>query len=311
MKKSLIILLSLVALLVPKASAQELNCHVQINSDKIEGSNKQVFETLKQSIEEFLNLNKWTNLTYGPNEKVECNLLIIVNAVNDNEFSCEATIQASRPVYNTTYTTPLLNIRDKLFSFTYQEYDQLTYQQNTFQTNLTAMLAYYVYLILGVDADSYQRLGGTPYFQVCENIVTMAQTASTLTDSEAKGWAFARGSGIREGRTRYVVVNELMDEAFKPYRNFFYEYHRTGLDEMQANVANARARIAAGITTLRDVNKARPSNSTIALFLDAKCDELVNIFQGGTSSEKQSVYDNLTALDPTRSTTYDKINEER
>lgn len=311
MKKSLIILFSLIIMLVPYAPAQELNCRVQINSDKIEGSNKQVFETLKQSIEEFLNTNKWTNLSYGPTERVDCNLLIIFNSVVDNVFSCEATIQASRPVYNTTYTTPILNIRDKMFTFVYQEYDQLTYQQNTFHTNLTAMLAYYVYLILGIDADSYQRLGGTPYFQVCENIVTTAQTASSLTDGEAKGWAFARGTSMENGRSRYVTVNELMDESFKPYRNIFYEYHRLGLDEMQANVSNARARIATGITALREVNKSRPGNATIPMFLDAKSDELVNIFQGGTSTEKSEVYEHLTALDPTRSTTYDKINEER
>lgn len=306
--KKILIILCCATLLMPMTKAQELNCNVQINSEQVEGSNKQVFETLKQSISEFLNTNKWTNLTFATQEKIDCNLLIIVKAVNENVFTCEATIQASRPVFNTTYTTPLLNIRDKMFDFTYQEYDQLTYQQSTFQTNLTAMLAYYVYYILGVDADSYQRLGGTPYFQVCENIVSMAQTASQLTEGEAKGWAFARSAGALSGRTRYVMVNELMDEAFKNYRSFFYEYHRLGLDEMQANVANGRARIASGLTALQETNKARPSNSAVTCFLDAKVDELVNIFKGGTAAEKTAVYDLLTSLDPTRTSTYDGIN---
>ena len=308
MKKTLFILWLCCSALLP-VSAQELNCKVQINSDKIEGSNKELFNTLKQSIEEFLNTNKWTNLTFATQEKIDCSILIIVNSVADNVFSCEATIQASRPVFNTTYTTPLLNLRDQLFDFSYQQYDQLTYQQSTFQTNLTAILAYYVYLILGVDADSYQRLGGTPYFQACENIITMAQTASSLSDAEQKGWAFTRSAGIRTGRTRYVLINEWMDEAFKPYRNFFYEYHRMGLDEMQSNVGNSRARIATGLQALREINKARPSNSTVLCFLDAKNDELVNIFQGGTDSEKQEVYDLLMAIDPTRSSTYDHIND--
>ena len=304
MKKSLTIL-ALLCLLVSASKAQELNCNVSINSDKIEGSSKEVFEALRQAVTEFINTNKWTNLTFSPIEKIDCNLLIVVMAMSENEFTCEATIQASRPVFNTSYTTPILNIRDKSFNFTYQAFDQLLYQQSSFQSNLTAMLAYYVYLILGTDADSYQRLGGTPYFQACENIVSSAQTASGLTDGEAKGWEFSRYS-----RSRYTMVTELMDEAFKPYRNFFYEYHRMGLDEMQANVANGRARIAKGLESLREVNKARPSNSTIATFLDAKTDELVNIFADGTPNEKTTVYDLLMALDPTRSSTYDRIQQE-
>ena len=226
-------------MLVPALRAQELNCNITINSDQIEGSSKETFEALKQSVTEFMNTNRWTNLTYTPIEKIDCNILIIVKAVNNGEFVCEATIQASRPVYNTTYTTTVLNMRDKAFNFKYQAYDQLLYQQNVFQTNLTAMLAYYAYLILGMDADSYQRLGGTPYFQQCENIVSAAQTASDLTEGEASGWQFSRsGGGFKSSSGRYVIVNELMDEAFKPYRNFFYEYHRMGLDEMQANVSN-------------------------------------------------------------------------
>lgn len=289
-------------MLVPALRAQELNCNVSINSDQIEGSSKETFEALRQSVTEFMNTNRWTNLTYGTIEKIDCNLLIIVKAVNEGEFSCEATIQASRPVYNTTYTTTILNMRDKAFNFKYQAYDQLLYQQNVFQTNLTAMLAYYAYLILGMDADSYQRLGGTPFFQQCENIVNAAQTASSLSESEASGWQYARaGGGFKSSSGRYVIVNELMEETFKPYRNFFYEYHRMGLDEMQANVNNSRARIASGLEVLRETNKTRSANITVAMFLDAKIDELVNIFSGAERAEKSAIYDLLMSLDPTRS----------
>lgn len=301
MKRTLLIL-ALAAMLVPALRAQELNCNITINSDQIEGSSKETFEALKQSVTEFMNTNRWTNLTYTPIEKIDCNILIIVKAANNGEFVCEATIQASRPVYNTTYTTTVLNMRDKAFNFKYQAYDQLLYQQNVFQTNLTAMLAYYAYLILGMDADSYQRLGGTPYFQQCENIVSAAQTASDLTEGEASGWQFSRsGGGFKSSSGRYVIVNELMDEAFKPYRNFFYEYHRMGLDEMQANVSNSRARIATGLEVLRETNKARSANITVAMFLDAKLDELVNIFSGAERAEKSAIYDLLMSLDPTRS----------
>lgn len=310
MKKRLLIWV-VAALLGTVAQAQELNCNVTINADKIEGSSKEVYETLKQAISEYMNTNKWTNLTYGPTERIDCNLMILVNSVGENnEYMCEATIQASRPVFNTTYTTNLLNIKDKEFNFTYN-YEQLTYQQSTFTTNLSAMLAYYVYLILGVDADSYARLGGTPYFQACENIVSVCQTASGLTEAEMSGWQYSRrGSGFQATGRRYVTVNELMDENFKPYRNFFYEYHRLCLDEMQANVANARARIAEGLPVLRDINKNRSSNIIIPIFLDTKVDELVNIFHGGTPKEKTDVYDLLMALDPTRTNTYDLITRE-
>ena len=143
------------------ACAQELKCTVTVNSDKIEGSNKQVFETLKSSIEEYMNNNRWTNMSYAEFEKIECSMMILVNKVEGNLYSCEMTLQSRRPVYGTTYTTPLLNFRDKNFNFTYQEFDRIEWQQNQFTTNLTAMLAYYCYLIIGHDQDSFQRLGGT------------------------------------------------------------------------------------------------------------------------------------------------------
>jgi len=291
-------------LLCSSIAAQELRCNVQINSDQIEGSNKQVFQTLQQSIEEFLNNSKWTNLAYSEQEKIECNLMIVCSAISDNMFTCEATIQASRPVYNTSYTTTILNFKDPYFNFTYQEYDQLTYQQSTFQTNLTAMLAYYVYLILGFDSDSYQRLGGTPFFQACEEIASMCQTAS-LERAEQTGWEASHSN-----RNRYTIANNLNEESFRAFRNFFYEYHRLGLDEMAGNVGNGRARIASGLSTLKETNRNRPSNYVVGPFLDAKADELVNIFKGGTDKEKEDIYNLLVDVDPTRSNNYDRIKED-
>lgn len=300
MKRILLSLGLLIATLT--LSAQELNCKVQINSDRIEGSNKQIFQTLQASIEEFLNQSRWTNMTFSQQEKIDCALMIIVQQLtSDGEFTCEATIQANRPVYNTSYTTPILNFRDKNFNFTYQEFESLTYQQSQFQSNLTAMLAYYAYLIIGIDADSYQRLSGTPYFEACEQIVTACQTA-TMSGSEGKGWQSGHSN-----KNRYTLINNLLEETFKPFRIFFYEYHRLGLDEMAGNVANSRARIAAGLTTLKDMNKARPSNYVVAPFLDTKTDELVNIFTGGTAEEKRQVYDLLMDLDPTRSNTLERM----
>ena len=282
--------------------AQELNCTVTINSDQIEGSNKAVFETLKTAIQEYMSQNRWTNMTYAEHEKIECNMLIVVKKVEETLYTCEMTLQSRRPVYGTTYTTPLLNFKDNNFVFSYQEYDRIEYQQNQFTTNLTAMLAYYCYLIIGHDQDSFQRLGGTPFFQQCEAIVQACQTAS-MENTEQRGW-----TAFDSNRNRYAIINNLLDEAFKKYRNFYYEYHRLGLDEMAANVTNGRARIAEGLPVLKEAYRARPATYIINTFLDAKCDELVYIFSKGTDKEKKAVYEILNDIDPTRQNTYDRIN---
>lgn len=305
MKKFRFILIALGLTSSLMLTAQELKCTVSINSDMIQGSNKSVFNTLKQSIEEYVNNSKWTDLTFQEKERIECNMLLVVKSVQDNMYVCEFTCQSRRPVYGTTYTTPILNFQDNNFCFTYQEYDRLDHQQHTFTTNLTALLAYYCYLIIGYDMDSFARLGGTTYFQNCENIVTAAQSAS-LEEVEAKGW-----KAFDSNRNRYALINNLMDEAFKPYRSYFYEYHRLGLDEMVNNVANARARIVEGMPTLKEANRARPATYVVNTFLDAKNDELVNIFNGGTPEEKKKVYELLVDLDPTRQSKYDEINRER
>lgn len=283
-------------------SAQEINCTVTVNSDQIEGSNKQIFETLKRSIEEYMNQNRWTNMTYAIPEKIECSMLIIVKKMENNMFTCEMTLQSRRPVYGTTYTTPLLNFKDQAFNFTYQEFDRIEYQQNQFTTNLTAMLAYYCYLIIGHDQDSFQRMGGTPFFQQCEEIVNTCQSAS-MDNTEQRGWL-----AFESNRSRYALINNLLDEAFKKYRNYYYEYHRLGLDEMSSNVTNGRARIAEGLPVLKEAYRARPATYVINTFLDAKAEELVDIFSQGTEKEKQDVYTILTDIDPTRVNTYDRIN---
>ena len=262
--------------------AQELRCTVTINSDQVQGTNKEVFNTLKQSIEEYVNTLRWTNMTFQEKERIECSMLLIVNSVQNGVFDCEFTCQSRRPVFGTSYSTPTLNFKDNDFVFTYQEYDRLDYQQSTFTTNLTALLAYYCYLIIGHDMDSFSKLGGTPYFQACENIVTAAQSAS-LENAEAVGWR-----AFESNRNRYALINNLMDEAFKKYRIYYYDYHRHGLDEMITNVGNGRARIAKDMKVLKEAYNARPSTYVVNAFLDTKADELTNIFKQGTSDEKKN-----------------------
>ena len=305
MKQVRYILVFLLFAAIHSVQAQELKCNVTINSDQVEGSNKAVFNTLQQSIQEFVNNSQWTNMTFQDKERIECNMLIVVKQVQDNMYVCEFTCQSRRPVYGTTYTTPILNFKDNNFAFTYQEFDRLDFQQHTFTSNLTALIAYYCYLIIGHDMDSFSRFGGTPYFQICENIVNAAQSAS-LESTEQSGW-----KAFDSNRNRYALINNLMDEAFKEYRQYFYDYHRYGLDEMINNVANGRARIASGIEILDKANKARPATYVINAFLDAKSDELVNIFQEGTEDERTKVYETLVNIDPTRQSTYEQIQQRR
>jgi hypothetical protein len=282
---------------------QELKCTVTINSDQVQGTNKEVFTTLQQSIEEYVNTLRWTNMTFQEKERIECSMLLVVKSVQENTYTCEFTCQSRRPVFGTSYSTPTLNLKDNNFVFTYQEYDRLDYQQTTFTTNLTALLAYYCYLIIGHDMDSFSKLGGTPYFQACESIVNAAQSAS-LDNAEAAGW-----KAFESNRNRYALISNINDEAFKKYRLFYYEYHRHGLDEMVNNVANGRARIAKEMPALKEAYNARPGTYVINTFLDAKSDELVNIFEKGTTEEKKQVYELLMDIDPTRQTTYDRINK--
>ena len=301
--RHIVAILALIAMSIAM-TAQELKCTISINSEQVQGSNKAVFTTLQQSMEEFVNTQRWTNMTFQEKERIECSMMIVVKSVQDNLFVCEFTCQSRRPVFGTTYTTPTLNIKDANFTFTYQEYDRMEFQHNTFTSNLTALVAYYCYLIIGHDMDSFAKLGGTPYFQICEDIVTSAQSAS-LDNAEMVGW-----KAFESNRNRYALTNNLMDEAFKKYRAYYYDYHRHGLDEMVNNVANGRARIAKDIKVLKEAYNARPATYLVGTFLDAKSDELVNIFKSGTADEKKMVYELLMDIDPTRQDTYENINRD-
>lgn len=301
--RHIVAILALIAMSIAM-TAQELKCTISINSEQVQGSNKAIFTTLQQSMEEFVNTQRWTNMTFQEKERIECSMMIVVKSVQDNMFVCEFTCQSRRPVFGTTYTTPTLNIKDANFTFTYQEYDRMEFQHNTFTSNLTALVAYYCYLIIGHDMDSFAKLGGTPYFQVCEDIVTSAQSAS-LDNAEMVGW-----KAFESNRNRYALTNNLMDEAFKKYRAYYYDYHRHGLDEMVNNVANGRARIAKDIKVLKEAYNARPATYLVGTFLDAKSDELVNIFKSGTADEKKMVYQLLMDIDPTRQDTYENINRD-
>jgi len=276
--------------------SQELKCTVNINSDMVQGTNKSVFNTLQKSVSEFINTRRWSEMTHTNNEKIECSIAIVVKKVDADVFTADIQVQSRRPVYNSSYNTTLFNFKDNYFTFDYKEFDQLEMNESTITSNLTAVLAYYAYIIIGYDLDSYTRLGGTPFFEAAERIVNAAQAADLV------GW-----KAFESSKNRYALVNNLTDEAFKKYRSYFYEYHRMGLDEMSINMTNARAKIAVGLPLLREANRARPSAIVIASFLDAKNDELINIFSKATDKEKKEAVEILMDVNPTQTERYEKI----
>lgn len=295
MLKKFVLLLGIISVAFT-LKAQELNCNLVVNSDQIQGSNKSVFNTLQKSASDFINNRRWTELSFDQDEKIECTMTLIVKKVENDQFTCELQVQSRRPVYNTSYNTTLINFRDNDITFAYKEFDVLEFNENQVTSNLTAILTYYVYLILGYDLDSYSRMGGTPFFQAAEQLVASAQSL------DMPGWR-----AFESTRNRYALINNLNDEAFRKFRNFLYEYHRQGLDEMTANVVNARAKISSGLPVIREANRARPSAIAITTFLDAKTDEIINIFKRATDQEKKTVIEILTDVNPTQSERYETI----
>lgn len=282
------------------AKAQELNCTVTVSSTQIEGTNKAVFTALQNAITEFMNNRNWTEMSFKNEERIDCSIQIIVTKydVGKEYFEeAEITVQSRRPVYGSNYSTPVLNIRDTEVDFHYKEGDRLDYIDNAITSNLSSLLAYYAYIIIGYDADTYSRLGGTPYFQKVENIVLASQS-----NQEYTGWQAYKGKALR-----YTLSNNLMDEAFKKFRNYLYEYHRLGLDLMPDNAANGRARIAEGLPIVREANRARPSGVIITVFMDAKSDELAGIFSEGAQEQRKTAYDILMDIAPTRMSQFEPI----
>ena len=301
--KKLILIFTLIAFTVcfSVLNAQELRVKLTVNSAQVPGTNKAVFETLQTALNEYLQDRKWTDFTYGENERIDCNIMLTVKSYTDEIMSCELQVTANRPVYGASYTTPLFNFRDEKVNFIYKEFDPIELNTSTYDNNIAAILAYYAYVVIGMDLDSFSKLGGTPAFHVAEQIVNQSQSKSN--EVEASGW-----KAFDSDRNRYALINNLLDERFKKFRNFYYDYHRLGLDIMSQNVSNGRAKIAEGLPILRELKRQYPSSILLITFLDAKNDELINMFSSrATESEKKSVYEILTDVNPAATSRYEAI----
>lgn len=273
--------------------SQELNARVTINSDKVQGTNKQVFTTLQTALTEFINNRKWTDATFAVNERIDCSFTLIINEMpTESSFKGELQIQARRPVYNSGYSTTLFNFRDTQLDFDYTEFEPLDYTQNTLQNNLTASVVFYIYVILGLDFDSFAQSGGTPYIQQAMQVVTLAQSEMAWT-----GW-----KAFDSSRNRHALATALTDNTSAAFREMWYTYHRKGLDEMAANPDRGRTTIIEALPALQQIQSARPGSVLIQLFSDCKLDELIGVYSKANQTEKQEGYKLLSTIFPTQTT---------
>jgi hypothetical protein len=290
-----------VFLLLSLVRAQELKCNVQVVSQQIQGTNKQVFETLQTAIYEFMNNKVWTNHVYGTEERIECNLMFnIQEQLSADEFKGTLQVQSRRTVFNTNYNTVMLNLLDNDIQFRYIEFEPLEFDPTTHTSNLTSILAYYAYFILGLDYDSFGFDGGTPYFQAAEKIVDNAQNATE------KGW---KPFDNTSHKNRYWMVKDFLDTDYAPCREFIYRYHRQGLDLMDSKPVESRAAIATDFEILQGVYRKKPDPfmHPMRIIFDAKADEFVNIFSESFPEERARVVAILNEIDQANSSKYKAI----
>jgi len=280
---------------------QELLCNVQVTAQQIQGSNRQVFETMQREIYEFMNNTNWTNHIYSYTERIDCNILInLTEQLSADEFKGTIQVQLRRPVYNTTYNTTVLNFIDNQVQFRYVEYQPLEFDPNTHRSNLTSLLGYYAYLILGFDYDTYSLEGGSEFFSMAERIVNNAQSESS------PGWKPFDG---QRNRNRYWMVNNILDKQYQWVRRFVYQYHINGLDMMESRVSESRISMVESLRLLLQVSRTRPDPFMyyMQVVLEAKTDEIVNIFSKAFPEEKSRVVQILNEIDPANKVKYDKI----
>ena len=283
-------------------SAQELQAKITINHAQISGTEKGVFDNLQQTLQQFVNNRQWTHLQFQKNERIICNFNITVTKYDrdQNLFTCKALIQANRPVFNSAYTSTLYNNVDDNFTFRFVEYDQLEFNEQQIDNQLTALFAYYAYLIIGIDLDSFAPKGGEDILQRCMNLVNNAQNL------DYPGW-----KAFSDDRNRYAIISDYLDGALEPFRQLQYDYYRKGLDEMANNAERGRTEITAALETgLKKAKENRPLSLLPQIWTDFKKDELANIYRGkGTQKEKESIYELLFSINPSQNKYWDLVKE--
>ena len=276
--------------------AQQLNCTIQINSSKVANANQQIFKNLKTSITDFVNKTDWTGDEYKQNEKIECSMVITINSYDSNQFTATIQVQSTRPIFNSTYASPIFNYNDNDFNFRYVEFENLQFNPSNFDSNLVSVLAYYSHMIIGFDADTYSLLGGNKSFEVAQQIVSVAQQSGN------KGWSQSDGN-----QNRYFLVTDVLSGTYDAYRNALYQYHREGLDTMSADVKGSKEKVIGSINSLLAIYKIRPNAFLTRVFFDAKVDEIVSILSGGPKVSLSETIDTLNKLSPLNTSKWSAI----
>lgn len=276
--------------------AQELNCSVTVNTKTLSTSNQAIFKTLERSIYEFVNKTKWGNLNYKPKEKINCSMFIDVTSYDSDQFNATIQVQSSRPVFNSSYSAPIFNFYDKEFNFRYVEFEPLTFNPNSFDSNLVSVLAYYCYIMIGMDSDSFAPLSGNQYFEAANQIVTVAQQGGSA------GWSQSDGK-----QNRYLLVNDLLSNTYAGVRNAMFDYHFKGLDIMHQDLKGGKEKVRDAVISLEKVNSVRPNSFLMRVFFDAKSDEIQSIFSGGPSVDVAKLADVLKKISPLNSSKWSSI----
>ena len=293
------ILMALLLFYPGDACAQELNCKVKVIHSQVQGTNTSVFKTMETAIQEFMNNRTWTDLQYKEEERIDCTMNITIKQYKqeENSFIGECLFQLSRPVFNSNYNTTVFSMRDNNFNFTYKEYDPLEFNLTNMNDELTALLAYYAYLFIGLDLDTFSPLGGTDVLSIVEQIVNNAQTFGSA------GW-----KAFSDDRNRHAIINDYVETSMEPFRQLQYRYHRLGLDEMTNNADRGRTAITESIELLQEAHSNRTQSQLPAIFSDYKRDEIVNVYkEHGTANEKEKVYNILSNLNPSQNRYWDNI----
>ncbi|WP_025663996.1 type IX secretion system protein PorD [Aquimarina megaterium] len=292
MNRLLLVIVFIVSLGV---NAQEFNATVAVNAEQTGNPNLQVFKTLERALTEFINNSKWTSIDYRTEERINCSFFVTINSYDNDLFSATVQVQASRPVYGSSYSTTIFNINDKQFNFNYLEFQPLNYNPNSFESNLISVVAFYLYTILGIDADTFELNSGTSYYQEAKNIVSNAQGSNTL------GWA------REQNPNRFRLNDDLLSGTYEGYRKTMYAYHREGLDVMYNNVKQGKETITESMKSLEEMHNTRPNSYIMRVFFDAKADEISSVLSGGPSVNIAETVEILNKVAPTYSESWKTI----
>lgn len=275
--------------------AQELNCTITVNAEAVGATNNQVFKTLETSLNDFVNRTDWTGQGYDQNERINCSMFINVTAYNSGQFSASIQVQSARPIFNSTYSSPVLNFSDKDFNFEYVEFQNLTYSPGTFESNLVSVISFYSFMIIGMDADTFTPNGGASFLETAQDIVAVSQQGG-------KGWSQSDGN-----QNRYFLINDMLSPTFSAFREAMFQYHLNGLDKMAEDTKAGKEGVRSALETLSEIQSVRPNAYLTRIFFDSKSDEIVSVFSGGPSVDVANLVEKLNRISPLNSSKWASI----